>query len=705
MRKLLFTFLLLFSYTFAADIEILSGKIDINGTIITASEDVVVLYDDMLISAKKMRYDRKRKLLDLEGDIHILKGTQYYAIGVKMHMDVNAKHSNLSPLFLHEKNNDLWFSTKKAEVNDGVYELNDAIVSSCNPVKPAWRMGYSDGKYDSNEKWVDLYNMVIYVGEIPIVYLPYFGFSTDDTRTSGFMRPSIGWSDSEGFFFDQPVYFVGSDRWDIELRYQSRSLRGEGLFSTLRFVDSPSSQGNIELGFFKELNDNAKDFGWSNELHKGIEVDYARTHLIDSLFDDTTKDKLFIDINVYNDIDYLNLKLEDDIVPETSNFITSKINYVLGGDNHYLGIYSKYFLDTNSTGSNDNYDTLQELPQIQYHKYKTSFLLDTLTYSIDYNMIYRTRPDLSNAVESLITIPVNYTLPLFNEYLTVAIEENIALSNMTFANVNDLNQTLFQDGDYVSSSQKFSIYTDLTKKYSENIHTMNFGLEYQVPGDSYKSGFYTNSNGEFDDTDCKVGEACEFAQGSIDPVERRLDAQFTQFIYDGDGEEFIYHKMTQSLSVDNNYSVGVLENEIRLKFFDDVILYNNTYYQMEEKHLQKSLSSISYNSNYFKSHLTHLYVDQPELEKYSNYYTLNAALGPWNNYQYVAQVTYNDITKISDNWKVGIKMQKRCWSYELSYTQRVIPSSTSSVNDKFIFIRVSLIPIAGLDNTFDVGGS
>ena len=695
MRKL-FLFVSLFSALCASEVELLSGEAYVDGPILKATGDVVVFYDDMMIHAKNMSYDRDQKLLDMWGDVYIMKGALYYAMGERLHIDIEHKIRNYKPLFLHEKKNFMWLSAPLARSHDGVYELKDALVSSCNPNNPEWRMGYSTGRYDSNKKWVDLYNMVLYAGDIPFLYLPYFGFTTDTTRTTGFLRPSVGWSELEGFFYEQPFYIVVSDQMDIELRYQSRSRRGEAFYTDIRFVDSPSSKGKISLGYFKEQNSNQAELGWVNDEHYGAEVDYARTHLIDRFLGEGDKDQIYMDINLYNDIDYVNLQLQNGERPNTSNIITSKINYALSGDRQYLGVYAKYFIDTVKLS---NAQTLQELPNVQYHKYIDTFLLDHLTYSIDYANTYRYRPTLANANEDLVTVPISYTLPLFNNYINLSLNENIAMSSISFSNTGD---SRFDSGDYVSSSQELVLDTDLIKRYKNMIHTFRTGLSYETPGFEYKSGFYENSYGQFDEEVCSVGDLCEFAQGSINPIESKVSFNFIQYFYDLNGKEWLYHKVSQPYYVDRNQSAGILENEFRVQFDNHITVYNDTFVNVNQSRIDKSSSSIGYNGLDVKTVLTHLYQNQPEISKESDYYTFSLDYRPNSRYTWYGAYAYDNRIGSSRNWKIGVKMKKRCWSYELRYSENIVPTSNDSITNRFIYMSVELIPIAGVDYEYNI---
>lgn len=671
--------------------EVLGGCIDSNNTSYHAKDDVNVIYDDMIISAETMIYDKNKTTIDILGNIRINKASDYFIFGDTLRINSQEKTKHFQPLFLHEKKSNLWFSAEKAVSKGAIYDLHDAIVSSCNPMNPEWKISYSSGSYDSDDKWVDLYNIVLYAGDVPFFYLPYFAFSTDKTRRSGFLIPTIGVSATEGLVYEQPYYLAVSDQVDIEFSFQTRADRGDGLFTKIRFVDSETSKGSIKLGYFKEQNEDNDTFGWTNKEHFGIDIDYGKTHLIDSWIGPSVKDRLYMDINLYNDIDYVNLQARKNTINDTSIILTSRVNYMMTGESHYMGIYAKYFYDTTAETT---VNTLQELPKFQYHKYVDTLWFDNLSYAIDYKTTVRSRVNLVNAYENVITAPVVYSTSLFNDYLTVSLTEDITLSNINFHQTD--NNKSYERGNYASISQTLNINTDMMKKYENTTHAIRFGASYLFPGAEDKTGFYDNKEGQFDEQECTVGELCEFVQGSISQVDKTVNLALTQYLFDKEGKEWLYHKITQPISVEDNTTYGVLENEIRLQLGNHVTLYNDLFYDMQTDQFDKISSSLSYNGNGMSTVLAHLFQNQPLINRESDYYTFKMEYKTSGNYTYTAEYAYDNLLKTSRNIVAGIKMKKRCWSYDIQFSERIIPTSSASLTEQYLSVRVNLIPIAGI---------
>ena len=95
---------------------------------------------------------------------------------------------------------------------------------------------------------------------------------------------------------------------------------------------------------------------------------------------------MYVDISQISDIDYFRLQEEDaqNIADLQGNLLTSRLNYYLKSSEDYLGFSARYYSDLEQTS---NANTLQTLPEIQYHCQIDNIFLANLYYSFDYKLI------------------------------------------------------------------------------------------------------------------------------------------------------------------------------------------------------------------------------------------------------------------------------------------------------------------------------
>lgn len=711
MFKVLFLLFCLVVYAEAdKKVEVFSASIDTNGSYLKASSDVVVLYDGLYVSAESATFDRDSGILELVGNVMALKGAEYYAMGDYLMLNTQENIRQFRPFFFQEHKDKLWISAQSAKSKEQEYELHSGIVSSCNPQDPDWTVRFSSGYYDNEDQWMQLYNARLYAGEIPVFYFPYFAYPTDNTRRSGLLRPTFGLSNDEGFMYQQPIYIAPDAQWDLELLPQIRTKRGKGMYTTLRFVDSPRSTGSLVLGGFKEDASYIEAFNLKNEKHYGVEFDYTHREFLKTWFDSNIQGDsgIFADITYLNDVEYLNLKENDSLDYSTDSQVTSKANLFLNQSENYFGMYSKYFIDLNKES---NAGTIQNLPELNYHHYLNTLFDDHFLYSIDYRGSNFYREDGKNATQHEINAPLDLQFSLLDEYLTLTLSENLYTSAISFYGSNDnVASQGYDKGVYARDYQRIELNTNLVKAFDTLTHSVSLSAAYVHPGAQKKTGFYEDYQEEFDNNTennvpCVSGP-CEY--DTINEVLEEASLEFTQFVFTPEGKEKLYHRLRQPLVYEDGYDkYGELENELRYIITDNLNYYNNTFYNHQRNVISKTLNTLGYNNSIFKFSTSYLYEDKlvNTQRVRSRYITANAGYTYSARWQYFAGYAYDIENSETKNRNLGFLFNKRCWSVQLKYVENIRPTlttingitETSSISDKVLYLTLNLRPLGGME--------
>ncbi len=673
-------FLVLFALTlfsFDNNVQILATKIKGKDNTLYASGNVVVYSDRYVMTADKAEYNKTTKIVKLYGNINIIRDSNLFVKSKFAKINLADDSSYFDPFFLDDTDSNIWIRSRLSKVNNDMYYTKDAIVSSCNVYKPDWKITYTSGDYSKNTKLVTVYNSIFYIHDVPLLYTPYFSFSTDKTRRSGLLRPSFGYSSEEGVYYRQPIYIAPFKSWDLQFDPQIRSKRGKGIYATLRFADSEYSTGNIKTGYFKEKNSYIDKYNLKNSSHYGFEVNYNRSKLFSNYFGDNAQDALWIDSKSLNDVDYLNLQKDKNYI--TSSLITSKINYFLRRDKDYIGLYFKYFKDTSKI-SND--DTLQTLPKLQYHRFTEPILFKNLLYSIDYKFNNYYRKSGINAKQNEILLPVIFTIPLFENYLNFSVSENVYMTHINYTN----ESSALQSGQYVSNYHKFSLSTDLTKKYDDFLHTISLDLDYIVPS--------------FDD---KKGYFADFI--TLNKEQKSINFQLEEFFYSNKGDLFLTHRMSQSYLFDAyDYKYGDLLNELIYKFSDNLNITNNLTYSHKNSQISEFQTGVQYKNNMYKANLLHTYKHGPDKGD-SNIISIGLSTNYFSKYNYFTNIDYDLKNSYTQNWELGVTMRKKCWNYRISYKEHITPiltsSGSNSVTRRGIYLTINFTPIGGVQYKFE----
>ena len=421
MRHLLL--LLLFLTILYGDdkVEIFAGSIKTNKDKVTISGDVVVVYKEFILTAKRALYDKKSAVLELFDNVKVVSDKKYKILGSYAKLDIHNKERLFKPFYMLEKQSDVWLSADEGCALENDIDITSGVFSGCDPKDPLWQIEFSSSDYNAKTKWLNLYNTVLYIYDIPVFYTPYFGYSLDTTRRSGLLTPSFGYSNAEGLFFEQPLFIAEQNWWDLEIKPQIRTMRGSGVYGAFRFVDSKVSKGKLRFGYFKEQESYFLANSLANRKHYGINFDYANSNILASWFGLDTKGQsvLYIQTANMNDVDYINLATNDTTRNTTPSQTISRLNLFYNTQSDYFATYMKYYVDLSLQS---NAKTIQQLPSLHYHHYLDTLLSDHLLYNLNLKSTNLYRQSGQTAIQTDLDIPLKLRTTLFDEYLNISYE-------------------------------------------------------------------------------------------------------------------------------------------------------------------------------------------------------------------------------------------------------------------------------------------
>jgi len=709
MRKILFLIpVCVFSLSAAVqDVQLLADDVKQDKGIVTANKNVVVYSQEYLVTADCAVYDQNNSVIELFGNVNMMKGKD--EVSRSNYAKLNLKNNNAAfeSLFMMNKDMEVWMRSDESSSDSEYYRVRKAMVSSCNVQDPDWSITSSSAMLNKQSKFLHLFNPVFRIANVPVFYLPYFGFSTDTTRRTGLLPPELGYGKSEGFYYKQPVYFAPYNEWDLEFDPQIRTNRGAGIYGAFRFTDSPDSRGEISFGSFtdknsyraKQKSETSNRAELKNKTHKGVGLKYERDKLIKYLSEADLQEGMWIDATKLNDIDYLNLKGRDD---DYDSLVTSKFNYFIANDDHYFGAYGKYYIDTEKIGSkNENKDTLQELPSLQYHKFTDDIVLPNILYSIDLQSHRYDRKIGVRATQYEFTLPASVHVPLFDDSLTFSFYEYLYASRINYENKINSFDDKREDkhANFVNNYHKFALHTDLAKAYESFYHTLNFGAEYLLPG--YRKG---NLDDEFI-YDKDLNEYENFL--AQDQSKEEVSGYLTQYFFNSSGRKVVKHSISQGYyTKDDEYSN--LKNAIYLYPFENFSLYNKLEYSHKDRELKKVQNGLYYTHDLFWINMLHTMKKSDSLAKNSatkdSYFTSSAGVKLPHQYSLIGGWQYDVERSYTKSWRVGVLHQRKCWNYGLIYQHDVEPTTTTngsaSTKKSGIYFTINFYPMGGLHYDF-----
>ena len=676
-------------------LQLVAKDVDTKNNIITAVGDVVAYSPTYYLSSDKMVYDKDREILELFDNVLIIKDNKIQTQSNYAYVDMKNDIINQDPVFLMDNSSNIWSNSKEANKDKDLITLENSILSSCDCIDPIWSIRSSSSDYDTEAMWMNTYNPRLYIKNVPVFYLPYFGFPTDTTRRTGLLLPTMGYSSSEGFLYSQPIFIAPADNYDIELIPQIRTQRGYGSYANFRYADSPDSMLNLKTGYFKEFNNYRREEKLENSEHYGLDIDYERKNIFSTKKEH--QDGVFTSIRYLNDIEYIILK-EDDGNLGTDKKVESKVNYFYNTPEYYGGVYGKYYIDA-SKKSNAN--TLQELPQVQFHSYNKELFLENLIYSIDTKAQNFTRKEGLNAKIYDITVPISYTKNILDDYMYLGVENRTILTQYDYSN-SLYNNLRYEDGTLIQNRTSFIVGTDLIKPYSDYIHTLNLNASYDIPENLRKDGDLYNIT-------VKENQPLKYDELSVFPTlqeQKTIKLSLNQSIYDKENlKQFINHKMSQSIlynSVDEP-KFQDLDNYVKINHdygsLSGKVVYNMDDNKVVEGSFDNSLSyeDLTFSAGYYYSKKTNNeFNTRDDLESYR----LSTSYKLAKDYSIKYYENYDLQQKTRNRQGIGLNIDDSCWNLDLLLEKEITPRSSTinsnSYEQTIVYAVLMLKPIGGI---------
>jgi len=147
-------------------------------------------------------------------------------------------------------------ATMKAETG----ELEDATYSTCPPGQRQWEFSANHISVDQKAARGSATNATLRLGGVPVLWLPYISFPTDDKRRSGILSPTVGNDQRNGFDIQVPIYWNIAPNYDATFTPRWMSERGLMLGTEFRYLTGRSN-GSLETTWLPNDDQTGRDRG------------------------------------------------------------------------------------------------------------------------------------------------------------------------------------------------------------------------------------------------------------------------------------------------------------------------------------------------------------------------------------------------------------------------------------------------------------
>ena len=224
------------------DIDNTQQDTDIEGDALSGTEEnpvfsgnVTLRRGNQFMGADRLTYDKEQEHYTAQGSI------RYQGSGLRMTAasaegdqakDTHVIRDLDYQLLSHRGNG----GADSVNLNGDIGSLHGATYSTCPPDDRHWELRADRIDIDTEKGMAVARGATLRVGKVPVLYLPWFMFPTDERRRTGLLFPSISNSSRNGFDWKQPIYLNLAPNFDATLSPRLMSKRGAQLGAQFRYL-------------------------------------------------------------------------------------------------------------------------------------------------------------------------------------------------------------------------------------------------------------------------------------------------------------------------------------------------------------------------------------------------------------------------------------------------------------------------------------
>lgn len=267
--------------------EITDDKIHINSdtvniskeNITTFSGSVVIDRQDQQLKSDRAIYYKDSQDIKATGNVQLTKGS-FKVTGEELNMNMNTNTGDINNATYHDIDSR---AQGEADIilikSKNLVEMRNATYSTCDADSRDWQLRASSITLNKATRQGSASGAVIRFKNIPFLYLPYIRFPLGDERLSGFLFPSFGDNNVNGFQLSAPYYWNIHPQMDATFVPKYMTNRGLQLKTEFRYLTKEAvGQFNVDTlpddaltksdrNFFHWQHSNQQTNGWSGSVN------------------------------------------------------------------------------------------------------------------------------------------------------------------------------------------------------------------------------------------------------------------------------------------------------------------------------------------------------------------------------------------------------------------------------------------------------
>ena len=216
-----------------------------------AEGNVVVRYAEDVLYADQVTFDQKTRVITAKGNVSIYTPGRIYR-GDQLQFNVDSKE--VKSLDFRSVQERIYMAGASLDnPRSDLFIVKDALLSTENRENPSYKLKASTLELYPDE-WVVMRNVAVYIGPVPVMWLPYVAVPLDDDMDA--FDFSLGSNSRLGFYVEGAYTAALNDRTTVTPHAGWYSKRGIGYGLDGAFRPRPGDRAELKSFY---INDNGTD--------------------------------------------------------------------------------------------------------------------------------------------------------------------------------------------------------------------------------------------------------------------------------------------------------------------------------------------------------------------------------------------------------------------------------------------------------------
>lgn len=207
-----------------------------------ASGDVKLVQGDLEVRSQILKWNQVSGEVEAEGDVQLISPDEEL-FGSKAQYNLQKGTGTVENGHFYLRNQNLHVRGQTIErLGEFDYRIKKGTFTTCDGDVPSWKFGASqlDVTLDG---YARARNTILYLKDVPSLYLPYMIYPATNKRESGLLIPGIGYSNKRGFQYGAAYYQVLGINQDATLYFDYLSEMGIGKGLEYRYIFGQGNAG------------------------------------------------------------------------------------------------------------------------------------------------------------------------------------------------------------------------------------------------------------------------------------------------------------------------------------------------------------------------------------------------------------------------------------------------------------------------------